>query len=194
MFQNHEQHKRIIYGDIFFINGKDTNDPEFNRLKTKLVEVEFRQKSCGNRMPMAWVPLNLQFSEMRSDNTTLIAKEDIIALNRSNEDLALTDTQTEHFLKTQHSVGKILYFDQHGLEKFIIVQPQSLVNILKSVITDELLWPQEKSLLLTMINTGEIAKKDLLKLWPQEEFNQHMPTNEFKEFIIQVLVHLDILV
>jgi hypothetical protein len=32
MFQNHEQHKRIIYDDIFFINGKDENDPEINRL------------------------------------------------------------------------------------------------------------------------------------------------------------------
>jgi hypothetical protein len=42
----------------------------------------------------------------------------------------------EHFLKAQHSLGKILYFDQHGLEKFIIVQPQSLVNILRSFITD----------------------------------------------------------
>jgi hypothetical protein len=64
-------------------------------------------------------------------------------------------------------------------------------------ITDEHFWPQDKSLrdiLLTMINTGEIAKKGLLKLWSQEEFHQHMPNNEFKEFMIQVLVHLDILV
>jgi hypothetical protein len=50
------------------------------------------QKSWGKRMPMAWVPLDLQLSEMRSDNTTLISKEDLTALNRSNEDLALTDT------------------------------------------------------------------------------------------------------
>ena len=56
MFQNHEQHKRILYDDIFFINGKDKNDPEFNRLKTKLVEVAFRQKPWGKRMPMAnWI-------------------------------------------------------------------------------------------------------------------------------------------
>jgi hypothetical protein len=45
-----------------------------------------------------------------------------------------------------------------------------------------------------MINTGEIPQKDLLKLWSQEEFDQHMPNNDLKEFIIQVLVHLDILV
>jgi hypothetical protein len=106
-------------------------------------------------------------------------------------------TQIEHFLKAQHSLGKMLYFDQHGLEKFIIVQPQSLVNISRSFITDELFWPQGKSLrdiLRAMINTGEIPQKDLLKLWSQKEFDQHMPNNELKEFIIQVLVHLDILV
>jgi hypothetical protein len=59
-------------------------------------------------------------------------------------------------------------FDQHGLEKFIIVQPQSLVNILRSFITDEHFWPDDESLrdiLRAMIITGEIAKKDLLKLW-----------------------------
>ena len=197
MFQNHKQHQRIIFNDIFFINGKDKNDPEIDRLKTKLVEVAFRQKSWGKRMPMAWVPLDLQLSEMRSQNKTLISKEDLTALNRSNEDLALTDTQIEHFLKSQHSLGKILYFDQHGLEKFIIVQPQSLVNILRSFITDEHFWPDDESLrdiLHTMINTGEIAKEDLLKLWSEKEVHQHMPNNEFKEFIMQVLVHLDILV
>jgi hypothetical protein len=197
MFQNHEQHERIIYDDIFFINGKDENDPEIDRLKTKLVEIAFRQKSWGERRPMAWVPLDLQFSEMRSHNTTLISKEDITALNRSNNDLALTDAQIEQFLKVQHSLGKILYFDQHELGKFIIVQPQSLVNILRSFITDEHFWPHDQSLrdiLLTMINTGEITKQDLLKLWSQEEFHHHMPNNEFKEFMIQVLVHLDILV
>jgi hypothetical protein len=38
-----------------------------------------------------------------------------------------------------------------------------------------------------MINTGEIAKKDLLKLWSQKEFDQHMPNNDMKEFIITIV-------
>jgi hypothetical protein len=41
-----------------------------------------------------------------------------------------------------------------------------LVNILRSFITDEHFWPHDESLrdiLRAMINTGEIAKKDLLK-------------------------------
>jgi hypothetical protein len=45
-----------------------------------------------------------------------------------------------------------------------------------------------------MINTGEIPQKYLLEVWSQKEFDQHMPNNDMKEFMIQVLVHLDILV
>jgi hypothetical protein len=44
------------------------------------------------------------------------------------------------------------------------------------------------------MKTGQILKTNLFKLWLQEKFHKHMPNNYFKEFIIQVLVHLDILV
>ena len=197
IFKNHKRQHRIIYDDIFFINGKDKNDSEINRLKSKLVEVAFKQKSWGKRIPMAWVPLDLQMSQMRLHNMNIISKEELTTLNQGNEDLALTVKQIKYFLNVQHSLGKILYFDQHGLDNFIIVQPQSLVNILRSFITNELFWPKDEELrgiLCTLTKTGKIAKQDLLKLWLQEKFHQHMPNDDFKEFIIQVLVHLDILV
>jgi hypothetical protein len=60
----------------------------------------------------------------------IISREDLATLNQRNEDLALTVKQIKYFLNDQHSLGKILYFDQHELNNFIIVQPQSLVNIL----------------------------------------------------------------
>ena len=197
IFKNHKRQYRIIYDDIFFINGKDKNDSEINRLKSKLVEVAIKQKSWGKRMSMAWVPLDLQMSKMRLHNMNIISKVELTTLNQRNEDLALTVKQIKYFLNFQHSLGKILYFDQHGLDNFIIVQPQSLVNILRSFITDENFWPEDKELkgiLCTLTNTGKIAKQDLLKLWSQEKFHQDMPNDDFKEFIIQVLVHLDILV
>jgi hypothetical protein len=57
-------------------------------------------------------------------------------------------------------------------------------------------WPKDeelKGILETLRETGEITNKNLLKLWSQEKFHQHMPNGDFKEFIIQILVHLDIL-
>jgi hypothetical protein len=199
IFKVHKQQSHIIYDDIFFIDGRVIDDPEINKLKSKLVEVAFESwGKQGKRMPMAWVPLELQMSELRlHNNMNIISKEELRTLNQRNEDLALTVQQIECFLNVQHSLGKILYFDQHGLDNFIVVQPQSLVNILRSFITDELFWPKNEELrgiLCTLTNTGKIAKPDLLKLWSQEKFHQHMPNDDFKEFIIQVLVHLDILV
>ena len=197
IFKNHKQQHRIICDDIFFINGKNKNDPEINKLKSKLVELACKQKSWGKRIPMACVPLDLQMSELRLHNMSIISKEELITLNKRNEDLALTDEQIKYFLNDQHSFGKIVYFDQHGLDNFINLQPQSLVNILRSFITAECFWPEDKELkgiLCALTDTGKIAKQDLLKLWSQEKFHQDMPNDDFKEFIIQVLVHLDILV
>jgi hypothetical protein len=196
IFKNQKLQQRIIYDNIFFINGQEKNDPEINKLKSKLVEVALKQNSWGRRMPIAWVPLDLQMSELRSDNMNIISKEELMTLNQRNGDLKLSVEQIKYFLNAQHSLGKILYFDQQGLDHFIIVQPQSLVNILRSFITAECFWPEDKDLkgiLETLRKTGEITKQNLLKLWSQEKFHQHMPNDDFKEFIIQVLVHLDIL-
>jgi hypothetical protein len=55
-------------------------------------------------------------------------------------------TSAQMPLQLEHSLGKILYFDQQGLDHFIIVQPQSLVNILRSFITDECFWPEANNL------------------------------------------------
>jgi hypothetical protein len=148
-------------------------------------------------MPIAWVPLELQMSELRLHNMNIISKEELMTLNQRNEDLALKDEQIERFLNVQHSWGKILYFENQGLNHFIIVQPQSLVNILRSFITDKQFWPKEEqfnNILSALMDTGRIAKVDLLTLWSQEKFHQHIPSDYLKEFIIQILVHLGILI
>jgi hypothetical protein len=70
--------------------GEMENDPEIKELKSKLVEVAFKQKSWGRRMPIAWVPLELQMSELRSDNMNIISKEELMTLNLRNGDLKLS--------------------------------------------------------------------------------------------------------
>ena len=116
IFKNHKLQHRIIYDNIFFINGQEKNDPEINELKSKLVEVALKQNSWGKRMPIAWVPLDLQMSELRSDNMNIISKEELMTLNQRNGDLKLSVEQIKDFLNHQHSLGKILYFDQQGLD------------------------------------------------------------------------------
>ncbi|CAC5426423.1 unnamed protein product [Mytilus coruscus] len=90
-----------------------------------------------------------------------------------------------------------MYFNQPELNQFIILYPPALVNILRSFITDEMFWPEDeirRNILRRMTDTGKIYKKDLLTLWQQEKFRNHLPVMNNKEFVIQVFVHLDVLV
>ena len=114
IFKNHKLQHRIIYDNIFFINGQEKNDPEINELKSKLVEVALKQNSWGKRMPIAWVPLDLQMSELRSDNMNIISKEELMTLNQRNGDLKLSVEQIKDFLNHRLSVsgGRNVYFEK----------------------------------------------------------------------------------
>ncbi|CAC5381004.1 unnamed protein product [Mytilus coruscus] len=197
LFQSHNQKEHILYDRIFFINATQPDDQEIELLKDTLVEIAFQQSTWGQRMPVAWVPLELQLSEMRTKGINLITKEEIQNMNRSNSEFMLNVPHLEEFLKIQHSLGKIMYFDQPGLHNFIVVQPTAMVNILRSFITDEIFWPKNdvlRQILSTMVNTGTVKKKELFDLWSQPQFQEFLPSTEHKEYIVQVLVHLDILV
>ncbi|XP_071165947.1 uncharacterized protein [Mytilus edulis] len=197
MFSKHEKKPHIYLDTVFFINGIDKNDFEIQRMTDQVVIFAMKQSSWGQRRPMQWVPLELQISKMRMKNINIITKEDLRHINKMNDDLALNEPQMEDFLVVQHSLGKLMYYSHPGLNNFIIIHPPALVNILRSFVTDEKFFPEDenlRSILKILTDTGKIYKTDLLKLWQQEYFLQYMPNNTTQEFVVQLLVHLDILI
>ncbi|XP_052086079.1 uncharacterized protein LOC127723467 [Mytilus californianus] len=194
-FKGHNKKNHLQYNDLFFINATDVNDPEIDRLKDRLVNLAMTQPTWKERIPMAWVPLLLQLDDMRSKRATIIKTAQIEDINKGNNDLALTESQLTGLLKHQHRTGKILYFDDPGLNQFVIVQPTTLVNILRSFITDEMFWLEaHKCILKRLKRSGKLRKSDLLKIWSDEKYEKDLPSIEFKDFVIQLLVHLDIII
>lgn len=197
MFGTHEMNKHIVFDPVFFINGTDKDDPEIQHLKNQLVTIAKNQPSWGLRRPMIWVPLELLIANMIRDNINIIPTTYLSQANKANKGLAISDKQLEEFLLTQHSLGKLMYFKQPELNKFIIIYPPALVNILRSFVADPMFWPQEethKDILRRMTETGKVHKRDLLELWQQKKFHDLIPNDDFKEFVIHVLLHLDVLV
>ncbi|VDI44393.1 Hypothetical predicted protein, partial [Mytilus galloprovincialis] len=197
MFGTHEMKNHIVFDPVFFINGTDKNNQEIQKLKNKLVRIAVKQPIWGQRRPMIWVPLELLIANMKKESIDFVLKTHLAEANTMNGDLALSPKQLDDFLLTQHALGKIMYFNQPELNNFIVIYPPALVNILRSFITDKMFWPKEETLrniLREMTNTGRIKKRDLLKLWQQKQVHQQMACDEIKEFVIQVLVHLDVLV
>ena len=203
LFSDHDQKHHMVLDTVFFINSTERNDPEIERLTGRLVQIASKQSTWGQQMPMAWVPLQLQIGRLKSENFHLIAKEKLVEVNRKNEDLSLSKTEFERFLRVQHSLGKIVYFEkpefQHNrqLDKYVIIQPSALVNVLRSFITDELFWPTEaylREIHNHLSSHGEISKHDLMELWKQKPFCQFVPDGQIREYMISLLIQLDILV
>ncbi|CAC5418933.1 unnamed protein product [Mytilus coruscus] len=199
LFSSNDLHEHIIYQTLFFIDARNKDDPEIHQLTTRLVDIAFKQPSWGQPMPVAWVPLEIQLSEMKTARIckNFVKKSELQGYNLQNDDFVLTDSQFENFLKIQHSLGKLLYFGEHGIDDFIVIQPSALVNVLRSFVTDEMFWPKDKEIveiLPDLSKTGVIYRTDLYKLWEQKHFKKLIPTEDLRKFIIEVLIHLDILV
>ncbi|CAG2211888.1 unnamed protein product [Mytilus edulis] len=81
-------------------------------------------------MPIAWVPLELQISEMRTKGINLVTKETIQEFNLANPEFMLNEFRLDEFLKLNILFGKIMYFDQPALHDFVIVQPSAMIFLL----------------------------------------------------------------
>ncbi|XP_063417366.1 uncharacterized protein LOC134699896 [Mytilus trossulus] len=197
MFSSHKLHEHIMYEKVFFINAIDDADKELGCLKDKLVDIAFQQSTWGQQMPIVWVPLDLQISDMRTDGVKLITKEKLLEMNKNNEEFALSERRVEDFLLVQHSIGKLLYFNEPALRDFVVIQPSAMVNILRAFITDIMFWPEKgpvRDILENLSSTGVLTKTDLFTLWSQPAFEDILTDVRTKEYIVQVLLHLDILV
>ncbi|CAG2245214.1 unnamed protein product [Mytilus edulis] len=162
-----------------------------------LVDIAFQQSTWGQRMPIVWVPLDLQIADLRLNGLKIITKKRVLEINKSNREFALTERRVEDFLLVQHSIGKLLYFDEPSLKDFIVIQPSAMVNILRAFITDRMFWPKEgaiRNILENLASTGVLKKTDLFSLWSQPAFADILTDDKTKEYTVHMLLHLDILV
>ncbi|XP_063436884.1 uncharacterized protein LOC134718320 [Mytilus trossulus] len=143
-------------------------------------------------MPNACVPLELEIAELVAEGKQIMSLAEVKKLNAISEVSVLSPEQLTDFLHFHHSLGKIVYFDTPQLRDNVMINPLLMVEVMRSFITDVAFWPKENKIRKTfqkMSENGMIQKVDLYQIWEQEEFRQILP---FKEYIFDMLIHLDI--
>lgn len=179
---------------MFFVNARDKDDPEIDQLRKSIVEVAFSHPRWGELMPTVCVPLDLQLMERSKEGKKVMAVKEIEEINAANEMMVLTQSQLTTFLKIQHALGKYIYFNEGPLNKFAVIDPTYLVEVLRSVVTEEEFWPKTediRKIYVSLRDKGILTKTDLLKLWEQEEYRS---LEGYKDYMIKMLIHLDILI
>ncbi|CAG2247617.1 unnamed protein product [Mytilus edulis] len=192
LFKDHEGKHHLVLRPLIFVNAKDQADPEIEVLKKTITELTFDHPCWGERMPNACVPLELEIAELVAEGKQIMSLVEVKELNAISEVSVLSPEQLTDFLHYQHSLGKIVYFDTPQLRDNVIISPLLMVEVMRSFITDVEFWPKEDKTRKTfkkMSENGMIQKVDLYQIWEQEEFCQILP---FKEYIFDMLIHLDI--
>ncbi|XP_076116577.1 uncharacterized protein LOC143084044 [Mytilus galloprovincialis] len=192
LFKDHEGQHHLVLKPLIFVNAKDQGDPEIEVLKKTITELTFSHPCWGERMPNACVPLELEIAELVAEGKQIMSLVEVEELNAISEVSVLSPEQLTDFLHYQHSLGKIVYFDTPQLRDNVIISPLLMVEVMRSFITDVEFWPKEDKTRKTfkkMSENGMIRKVDLYQIWEQEEFRQILP---FKEYIFDMLIHLDI--
>ncbi|CAC5361826.1 unnamed protein product [Mytilus coruscus] len=194
IFESHAGLKHLEFKPLIFVNAMNEADPEIQALRQRLMDRAKEHPRWGEQMPTAWVPLELHLAKQVEKGVNILTMEQLQMFNSQNQPMVLTDKQLETFLKVQHSLGKLLYFDVANLRDFIIIAPGYLVEVLRSIVTEKQFWPKGKqlqSIFHTMEKTGALSRDDFDVLWKQQMFEHIL---SYKDFIIEVLVHLDVLV
>ncbi|VDI34205.1 Hypothetical predicted protein [Mytilus galloprovincialis] len=142
-------------------------------------------------MPTKFVPLELQLAKKVEEKKKILSIGELNDLNQQNEKHALTPDQLQKFLKVNHALGKLIYFDEACLRDNVIIDPVFLVDVLRSIVTDEQFWPEHLiEILEDLKESGKLLKKDLYEIWKQDCFKE---ISEHKDYIVEMLVHLDII-
>lgn len=109
LFKDHYGYKHLVLKHRLFINARDEKDPELETLKTVISQLTFANPCWGEKMPNAWVPLELEISNLVSEGRNLLSFDELKTLNEASEVFVLNKHQLNEFLKVQHSLGKIVY-------------------------------------------------------------------------------------
>jgi hypothetical protein len=135
LFKDHEGRDHLVLEHRVFVNAMDKNDPEIENLKKIITELTFNHPSWGERMPNAWIPLELEIAELTAEGKQILSLKDIEELNNASEVSTLSSKDLKTFLQIQHSLGKIVYFDTPQLKDYVVISPLYMVEVMKSFVT-----------------------------------------------------------
>ncbi|CAG2248167.1 unnamed protein product [Mytilus edulis] len=142
-------------------------------------------------MPTKFVPLELQLAKKIDEKQKIVSIDELKRINNQNEIMALDNDELKLFLKVNHALGKLIFFDEAGLRDKVIIDPVFLIDVLRSIVTEEEFWPQHLlQIFKSLKGSGKLLKRDLYEIWNQDCFKTIL---EHKEYMVEMLVHLDII-
>ncbi|KAL3888757.1 hypothetical protein ACJMK2_001117, partial [Sinanodonta woodiana] len=153
------QNKPIVYHlvDSFAIDNTQC-DPKLEDLKRRIFELASQQPYWGEEKPARWLPLEQEIMTLKAYGVKVAPISLIEELNSSSSIKIEDRDELELFLSFQHEIGTILYFNAEGLREKIVLDPQWMIDALKSLITAQMFIRQNAKIIKVWYDFKEKGK------------------------------------
>ncbi|KAL3887953.1 hypothetical protein ACJMK2_000338 [Sinanodonta woodiana] len=182
---------RHLVDDIAIDNTQP--DPMLEELKKRIFEISSQQPHWGEERPARWLPLEQAIMTLKASGTKVVTLSLIEEINMSGSVKIEDRNELDLFLKLHHDIGTIIYFSVEDLREKIVLDPQWMIDALKSLITAETFIrknPAITSKLHEFIKTGKLTHELIDVIWTKEN-NPEFHDN--KDHILRLMEQLNII-
>ncbi|KAK3582802.1 hypothetical protein CHS0354_035739 [Potamilus streckersoni] len=168
-------------------------DPKLEELKRKIFELASKQPQWGEEKPARWLPLEQAIMTLKHSGVMVAPLSLIEEINSMGSVRIESSEELNLFLKFQHEMGTILFFSVEGLREKIVLNPQWLIDALKSLITAEMFIRSNPAITSTWYEfkeKGKLTQELIDAVWTKEK-NPEFYNN--KEHILLVMEKLNII-
>ncbi|CAH1786849.1 unnamed protein product [Owenia fusiformis] len=128
---------RHVCPRYFAVDNQYNGDPELDCLKKMIVKLAEDQGFWGQEVPIKWLVLEKKLREFKLETPDRKARHflefDEVAEIGFKE--GMDEDSVRACLGFYHSVGDMIYFNEINLNDLVILDPQWLIDVFKSIIT-----------------------------------------------------------
>ncbi|KAL3889410.1 hypothetical protein ACJMK2_001754 [Sinanodonta woodiana] len=168
-------------------------DPKLDDLKRRIFELASEQPYWGEEKPARWIALEQKIMTLKVSGVKVVPLSLIEEINRSASVRIKDREELELFLCFQHEIGTILYFSVEVLREKIVLDPQWLIDALKSLITAQMFIIQNPAIIkkwYAFKEKGKLTHELIDAVWTKKEKPDF---HDNKEHIILVMEKLNII-
>ncbi|XP_052067016.1 uncharacterized protein LOC127706426 isoform X2 [Mytilus californianus] len=125
--------KRKHIKDFIMLSNTTSSESDFDVLRHRIVQLASKVETWGQQLPTRWIKYEQVLDQHRENHDRVMAYEDMKSLGKS-VGLDIKDkNEMNLFLKYQHDIGNLIYFED--IPDLVILQPQWLVDVLKCLVS-----------------------------------------------------------
>ncbi|KAK3598551.1 hypothetical protein CHS0354_010728 [Potamilus streckersoni] len=173
----------------FTINNLGS-DSTINELKSKIFEMVQKQEYWGEELPARWIRLEQELMMLRQKEEPVINYADVEKINDSLQPKIERPEELELFLRFEHDIGNIVFFNTEGFRHKVIIDPELLIRGLTTFIESNQLIKTHQEIpgkWSDFNRNGRLARTCIDFLW-----SHHPDLHEHREYLLNVMGRINI--